>query len=277
MKPSKFRKKPVVIEAIRYDGTPESKNELWEFVHPFVFTEPADPENQTKIDRDIFISTLEGHMKVSPGDWVIKGVKGEFYPCKPDIFAATYEPVEEDEANQKARTPAQAVERAANTLLGIARALRAPESPQPNTAKHEEALASAMASLADEAISFYKAKVEAWIADNDVGKLIAGDVAEGCREYLFEFLDAVNQVYALRDRVNDLELALRQPANKTSEGEEPAPAPDPLVAEIDRLTLLNQKFKLMEDNARIEDNLAWRNSQRGPTVIKAENGAPAKD
>jgi hypothetical protein len=43
---------------------------------------------------ELIISTLEGDLRASPGDWIIRGVKGEFYPCKPDIFAATYEPVE---------------------------------------------------------------------------------------------------------------------------------------------------------------------------------------
>lgn len=42
---------------------------------------------------DLFIQTLEGEMKANSGDWIIRGVKGEFYPCKPDIFTATYEPV----------------------------------------------------------------------------------------------------------------------------------------------------------------------------------------
>lgn len=59
--PKKFRKKPVVIEAF-----------------------------QTEVEQTI--ETLEGPLKASPGDWIITGVKGEKYPCKPDIFAATYEP-----------------------------------------------------------------------------------------------------------------------------------------------------------------------------------------
>jgi hypothetical protein len=63
---AKFRKKPVVIEAVRHDG----------------------PEPMP-------IKTLEGTMLAQPGDWIITGVKGERYPCKPDIFAATYEMVEE--------------------------------------------------------------------------------------------------------------------------------------------------------------------------------------
>lgn len=74
---SKFRKKPVVIEAVQFfkDVKP------WpEGVQPGVLGE-----------YDPFIQTLEGRMFVSDGDWVITGVKGERYPCKPDIFEATYE------------------------------------------------------------------------------------------------------------------------------------------------------------------------------------------
>lgn len=59
----KFRKKPVIIEAYQ-------------------------------TDKEIFIETLEGVMKANIGDWIITGVNGEKYPCKPDIFAKTYEPVE---------------------------------------------------------------------------------------------------------------------------------------------------------------------------------------
>ena len=60
MKWQKFRKKPVVIEAY-------------------------------KTDRVIYIETLEGKMKAEKGDWIIRGIKGELYPCKPDIFKKTYE------------------------------------------------------------------------------------------------------------------------------------------------------------------------------------------
>lgn len=77
----KYRKKPVVIEAIQYTG--ENPTEIKEFVG----------EN-CRINKDgfIFIHTLEGDMSVCNGDFVIKGVNGEFYPCKPDIFDKTYEP-----------------------------------------------------------------------------------------------------------------------------------------------------------------------------------------
>lgn len=80
----KFRKKPVVIEAFRFliDEVPQ----WW-----------SDSLN-VKIDvlhHEAVIETLEGTMRASLGDWIIKGVKGELYPCKPDIFEATYEKVEE--------------------------------------------------------------------------------------------------------------------------------------------------------------------------------------
>ncbi len=81
----KFRKKPVVIEAIRWTG--ENFNELADFTlvnHRLIRVLGAD---------NLIIETLEGDMRAEKGDWIIKGVKGEFYPCKPDIFEATYEPV----------------------------------------------------------------------------------------------------------------------------------------------------------------------------------------
>jgi hypothetical protein len=77
-----FRKKPVVIEAVQWTG--KNNNEIADF-YPDVCGALGTP--------DLFVSTLEGDMRVSVGDWIIKGIKGEFYPCKPDIFAATYEAV----------------------------------------------------------------------------------------------------------------------------------------------------------------------------------------
>jgi len=81
--PSRFRKKPVVIEAWQWDGVstaPERPGWLTGKVK-------ADHNEQT-----LSIATLEGTMVATVGDWIIRGVKGEVYPCKPDIFAATYEP-----------------------------------------------------------------------------------------------------------------------------------------------------------------------------------------
>ena len=82
----RFRKKPVVIDAVQFKGTPESFNKCREFVGAGLIYDYQEFPN-------VFIDTLEGRMGVSKNDWIIKGVKGEFYPCKPDIFDATYERV----------------------------------------------------------------------------------------------------------------------------------------------------------------------------------------
>ena len=78
----KFRKKPVVIEAVLYDGSKESIASVLRLgtgigLFPDCLT----------------IKTLEGTHRANIGDWIIKGVKGELYPCKPDIFEQTYEPI----------------------------------------------------------------------------------------------------------------------------------------------------------------------------------------
>ena len=86
----KFRKKPVVIEAIQYF---RDKN-IHEVMN-FFGAENGVAFKYHVVDNEYDIITLEGNMRVSKGDWIIKGVKGEFYPCKPDIFNATYEKVEE--------------------------------------------------------------------------------------------------------------------------------------------------------------------------------------
>ena len=80
----KFRTKPVVIEAVQFNGHNDA--ECLAFCPTAV-----DPVTRGPL---LIIPTLEGDMQVSKGDWIIRGVKGEFYPCKPDIFAATYEPVD---------------------------------------------------------------------------------------------------------------------------------------------------------------------------------------
>lgn len=87
----KFKKKPVVIEAYQL---PELGD--WDLEEFFVWAEANDFHNYFS-DRDegIAIETLEGSMRADPGDWIIKGVAGEFYPCKPEIFEATYEAVEQ--------------------------------------------------------------------------------------------------------------------------------------------------------------------------------------
>lgn len=96
----KFIKKPVVIEAIQL--TPElfwecHDNEDKYVFDRFRFSGQCHPPSR-RIDIAYFhIKTLEGTMKAELGDWIIKGIKGEFYPCKPDIFEATYDVVKESE------------------------------------------------------------------------------------------------------------------------------------------------------------------------------------
>lgn len=78
----KFRKKPVVIDAMQFDGTLGSVEALH-----------IESCSQKLGSDTLQIETLEGVMTANKGDWVIRGVKGEFYPCKADIFEATYEAV----------------------------------------------------------------------------------------------------------------------------------------------------------------------------------------
>jgi uncharacterized protein affecting Mg2+/Co2+ transport len=86
----KYRKKPVVIEAILYNG--DNGNELYNWSNGVVVESPiAEATNDYTNGSYVQIKTLEGTMTGIIGDWIIKGVKGEFYPCKPDIFEATYE------------------------------------------------------------------------------------------------------------------------------------------------------------------------------------------
>ena len=87
---AKFRKKPVVIEAIQWDGTNIKELKQMESPSEFWF---GGMDRET---GDLGIYTLEGLVTARIGDWVIRGVQGELYPCKPDIFAATYEPALEE-------------------------------------------------------------------------------------------------------------------------------------------------------------------------------------
>lgn len=86
----KFKKKPVVIEAIQF--TRKSFNDIVKWIDA-ERTTMVEWDYDPKIDDDtyIVIKTLEGNMKVNLTDWVIRGVKGEFYPCRDDIFRMTYE------------------------------------------------------------------------------------------------------------------------------------------------------------------------------------------
>ncbi len=84
----KFRKKPVIIEAVQWTG--ENFKEILDFMRPVV---PNHRGDAYTLQHAIIIKTLEGEHIASLNDWIIKGVQGEFYPCKPDIFKQTYEPV----------------------------------------------------------------------------------------------------------------------------------------------------------------------------------------
>jgi len=92
----KYRKKPVVIEALQYNNI--NKEEIEAFVGKELASEieleTAYIAGQGAPIRSLTIETLEGNHKAMPSDFIIKGVKGEFYPCKPDIFESTYEKVE---------------------------------------------------------------------------------------------------------------------------------------------------------------------------------------
>ena len=90
----KFRKKPVVIEAVRWKG--ENREEIRTFCPRGAFFTPAlqDTEGRTTA-WDLLIDNLDGIMYAKIGDYIIKGVNGEYYPCKPDVFAKTYERVGE--------------------------------------------------------------------------------------------------------------------------------------------------------------------------------------
>ena len=99
----KYRKKPIVIEAFRYDG--DLMNSSGEFYVPqwavdaliidgILFYDSPEYENEPPCE--LYVQTLEGKMLVSVGDYIIQGINGELYPCKPDIFEKTYETVDED-------------------------------------------------------------------------------------------------------------------------------------------------------------------------------------
>ena len=84
----KYRKKPVVIEVVQWNGN--NTYEIQDFIENGDWTWVQGSEG-----FDLYIHTLEGKMFANVDDYIIKGVQGEFYPCKPDIFEMTYEKVEE--------------------------------------------------------------------------------------------------------------------------------------------------------------------------------------
>lgn len=87
----RYRKKPVEIEAVRFKGSSTQLHAIKKWMGGEDYIEPGIV---TADINTLIIDTLEGAMKAVPGDYIIKGVQGEFYPCKSDIFLATYEPVD---------------------------------------------------------------------------------------------------------------------------------------------------------------------------------------
>lgn len=88
----KFKKKPVEIEAIQYNGNNDFEIRNWS--NDLVYSSPVlEPTNENPTGSYLQIKTLEGIMTAIVGDWIIKGIKNEFYPCKNDIFLMTYDVV----------------------------------------------------------------------------------------------------------------------------------------------------------------------------------------
>lgn len=101
-----FRKKPVIIEAVQFEGLTLLEGEVYNI--QFNTTEPLpkwvreavvnDTLCPSLVDgKNMLVQTLEGQHIASPGDWIIRGVEGELYPCRSDIFHRTYEPVDEQD------------------------------------------------------------------------------------------------------------------------------------------------------------------------------------
>ena len=98
---AQYRKKPVVIEAVQWTGGPDQEEPVWardalRLGKDRGFEMPLGAmrviHNKYGVAYCMAIQTLEGTMRAQFGDWIIRGIKGEIYPCKPDIFEATYEP-----------------------------------------------------------------------------------------------------------------------------------------------------------------------------------------
>lgn len=93
----KFRKKPVVIEAIQW-LPPLHETPTW-FLDA-VAKSPNEVGMVMRMGDDLHVRTLEGLVMCRSGDWLLRGVQGELYPCRADIFAATYEPVQGEAAKK---------------------------------------------------------------------------------------------------------------------------------------------------------------------------------
>jgi hypothetical protein len=102
----KYQKKPVIIEALQWDGS--SHRPMFDFLDGTHRSHMATNGtnfyiDHSKVEGGLIIKTLEGEHLANIGDWIIKGVEGEFYPCKPAIFKKTYDPVSLENAPGCAR------------------------------------------------------------------------------------------------------------------------------------------------------------------------------
>lgn len=88
----KVRKKPVVVDAIEYTG--KNVVDILSWADGWDLSDTVSYPYYLEAEDQLMIHTLEGQMKANPGDWIIRGPKGEFYPCKPDIFQITYDILE---------------------------------------------------------------------------------------------------------------------------------------------------------------------------------------
>lgn len=103
MEPLTYQKKPVVVQAMLLDGTTAEMMDVYHWIEANTSGsfDPlgTPPGNGVSIDPatgELMISTLEGIMRAKKGDYIIRGVKGEFYPCKPDVFESTYDHTDEE-------------------------------------------------------------------------------------------------------------------------------------------------------------------------------------
>jgi hypothetical protein len=140
-----FRKKPVVISAIRWTGVEAQLAEVFALLGENELPHaPDDPHVNPGLgyvppSGELSIPTLEGTMTAKPGDWIIRGIKGELYPCKADIFAATYESVEAVSSSLESRHDEQSYgeKRVGFTRLKAAGNLKA-APPAAEAQPHEE-------------------------------------------------------------------------------------------------------------------------------------------
>ena len=123
--PSRFRKRPVVVEAMRWDGSVEEATVVIDWIiatgtrSATYRCDGPDGCPGTVGAHYVAVETLEGTMLASPGDWIIRGVQGEHYPCKPDIFEQTYEPADALAPLIAERENHSAVDRAVREYRGL--------------------------------------------------------------------------------------------------------------------------------------------------------------